>query len=1310
MSEAAAGAADVPTAPPPIPWAEGAYVRLIADSVPALISYVGRDLRYRFLNKLYQEWFGASPEEVIGKSIEELLGREAFEQRRPHIEAALRGERRTFEATTPHKTLGVRDSEVTYVPDAGPDGAVRGFFVMVHDVTDRNRSRDELRRGHDLLDRIFDSAAVGLILSDHKGTILRANRAISEMLGYEPDEMLGRPLMENLALDDAEAARQRLAARLQGQQPPLRDWTAVRKDGGRRILRATASPIRSDEGGPLFVSVCYDVTEQREAERGVLETGKRLNSVLASITEGYIVLDETYRFVEVNPAASKMAFGGRRVEELIGRRFWEVYPEAEAGEFYEHYRRALKDRTPVHFEARSNISGRWFETHAYPGDGRLEIYIRDITPRKVAEEALAASEREFRAMFELSASGKAQADPATGRFLRVNKRFCEITGYSEEELLRLRFHDITHPDDLASTLRTVEPIMRGEADEWQSEKRYVRKDGSVVWVNVTGSTVRDAGGKPLRAIATVQDVTSRKRAEEAERRAMASLREANASLQESEARLARAQRIARVGDWEMDWVTKEVYWSDEMYRLMGVSPATFRPSVESFMAAVPKEDHGAIHLALDEALANCTAYAVDHRVVWPDGTVRVMSEQAEIVCDDGGKPLRLVGTMLDVTERKQAEQALREVNASLRESESRFRNMADNAPVVIWVTDPDGNCLYLNRQWCDLTGRSEEQSRGLGWLDAVHPDDRAAAGEAFLSSNARREPFRKEYRLRRHDGVYRWVIDSAVPRFGADGEYLGYIGSLTDITERIEADQAVRRSEERYRSLVAATTTIVWTADGAGAYVEPQPSWEAYTGQPWDKHRGFGWAQMLHPQDRDALTSAWMTAVGRRSRYEAHGRVWHAATATWRHFEVRAVPILEPGGTVREWVGNMVDVHDRREAELGLEEAKRDADAARAVAEAANKAKDQFLAVLSHELRTPLTPVVMTLAGLELDRSLSQDVRDDLAMIRRNVELETRLIDDLLDVTRITNGKLRLHLQPTDLHGLAETVVELFHSELRSKRVELRYDLNAPDARVSADPARLQQVLWNLVKNAIKFTPEGGRIIVRTNNPDPRTLEVSVIDTGVGIDPEALPRIFNAFEQAEQSVARQFGGLGLGLAISRALVELHGGTIRADSPGRDRGATFTVELPTVGAIERLVNQIQPPPQPAYANRPAVRLLLVEDHPDTLRVLKRLLEKMGYAVYTAASAAAALNVLATQSVDVLVSDIGLPDATGHELMRKIRADHGVLPGIAISGFGMDTDVRNSYDAGFLSHITKPVDVRQLDATIRTVLAERSAVEK
>ena len=432
---------------------------------------------------------------------------------------------------------------------------------------------------------------------------------------------------------------------------------------------------------------------------------------------------------------------------------------------------------------------------------------------------------------------------------------------------------------------------------------------------------------------------------------------------------------------------------------------------------------------------------------------------------------------------------------------------------------------------------------------------------------------------------------------------------------------------------------------------------------------------------------------------------------------VASVTLLERSVHIRTLVSAVQMAVRARKRQYQLRDLLASERQARVDADRANQAKDRFLAILSHELRTPLTPIVYAVSSLQhaissdgpQRRAIDATLPRALEMIRRNIALETKLIDDLLDLNRVVRGKLQLQTAIVDMHAKVNDTLLMVENDARGKGVALAATLTAERHHLNADGARMHQVLWNLVKNAIKFAPEGGHVSVRTQNPNARTLALEVRDDGIGIEPAALPRLFNAFEQAEQSVTRQFGGLGLGLAISRALVELHGGTIRADSAGRGSGATFTVELPTVGTIERLVSRLQPVAgaggSPGGA-RPAVRVLLVEDHPDTLRTLKRLLEKMGYHVIPASSAAAALNVLADESVDVLVSDIGLPDATGHELMRTIRQSHDV-PGIAVSGYGMDADLKNSRDAGFFMHITKPVDVKQLDAAIRTAVRTGAA---
>ncbi|HEX8202373.1 MAG TPA: response regulator [Isosphaeraceae bacterium] len=370
--------------------------------------------------------------------------------------------------------------------------------------------------------------------------------------------------------------------------------------------------------------------------------------------------------------------------------------------------------------------------------------------------------------------------------------------------------------------------------------------------------------------------------------------------------------------------------------------------------------------------------------------------------------------------------------------------------------------------------------------------------------------------------------------------------------------------------------------------------------------------------------------------------------------------------------------------------------------EASSRAKDEFLAALSHELRTPLTPVLAAVSALLDDPQTPAEILPTLEMTRRNVTLEARLIDDLLDVTRIIRGKLSLQLERVDAHAILLRSLSICRSELLASGLHLELDLQATAAHVEADPARLQQVFWNLLKNAIKFTPGGGSLTIRSRNaPAPmgggQVLVIEVSDTGIGIAPEALPRIFNTFEQGGAAITRQFGGLGLGLAISRSVVELHHGTLSASSPGPGRGATFTLGLTT---LSETAAALSGPSRPATPTRRALRVLLVEDHADTLQVMSRLLGRLGHAVTTASSVGAALEAARAADFDLLVSDLGLPDGSGLDLMRRLRAAAPrPIPGIALSGYGMEDDLRKSREAGFLAHLTKPVDYAKLDGAIQ-----------
>jgi signal transduction histidine kinase len=380
--------------------------------------------------------------------------------------------------------------------------------------------------------------------------------------------------------------------------------------------------------------------------------------------------------------------------------------------------------------------------------------------------------------------------------------------------------------------------------------------------------------------------------------------------------------------------------------------------------------------------------------------------------------------------------------------------------------------------------------------------------------------------------------------------------------------------------------------------------------------------------------------------------------------------------------------------------------AARAEAEAANKAKDRFLAMLGHELRTPLTPVLFASSILSQDPTVPEQIREELKIIAHNVELEARLIDDLLDLTQITQGKLTLTFDTVDAHALIRSALEICSNEITAKKLAIQMDLEAVGNRIRADTVRLQQVFWNLIRNAVKFTPRDGKIALHSNNPQDIWFRLEIIDNGIGIIPDALLRIFDPFEQAGGA---GFGGLGLGLTISKAIVELHGGRIFASSAGPNLGAIFIIELPNVVSCSTecpalRMDVITPAPNLPKTVAALRRILLVDDHPDSVRPMQLFLEAIGYQVTAATSVGSALRIALQEEFDLLVSDIGLPDGSGEDLIRQLRDRGHKLPSIALSGYGMKVDIERSLAAGFQVHLIKPVSPQHLQTTIDQLISQ------
>lgn len=656
------------------------------------------------------------------------------------------------------------------------------------------------------------------------------------------------------------------------------------------------------------------------------------------------------------------------------------------------------------------------------------------------------------------------------------------------------------------------------------------------------------------------------------------------------------------------------------------------------------------------------------------------------------RPLREVSLVATVKVALRARRRQREVRDLIAERETILSSISD----AFSALDRNWRYTFVNRKVAELAGLPREEMVGkVIW--EIFPD--AAKGEFYercLRVMESRQPDQFELFYKPWG---RWLETRIYP--APDGVVI----FRADITQRKESESLLGQRERKLKELEERVRLAVEAADvGTFDFYPPTGAltWsprcnEIFGLSPTAKVDYAAYVNGVHPEDRHIIyeTVESVLRPGGSQRYDIEYRVIRANDHREVWVSERGRAILDDRGHAVRFIGTILDITQPKTAALSLERAKTQA-------EEANRAKDQFLAMLSHELRTPLTPVLMSLAAMRRSAEFPDSFRNDLEMLQRNVELEALLIDDLLDLTRIAHGKFELHPDATDVHTSLEHALSISSSDLTQKHLHLNKRFEACQHHSWADSARLQQVFWNILKNAIKFTPDGGQIDITTRNDDQHHIIIEFTDNGIGIDSKMQPRIFDAFEQGGRAVTSRFGGLGLGLAISKRVVDLHDGTIGVRSEGKDKGATFVI---TLSAMETSLLE-----GPAYlldfnavAASPAT-ILLVEDHVDTARVMRRILESAGYTVLHASRLAEARQLASETSFDLVVSDVGLPDGTGLELMRELKGAYG-LKGIALSGFGTDEDVNASKDAGFAEHLTKPVDWDRLrDAIGRLVSAK------
>ncbi|MEH2114090.1 hybrid sensor histidine kinase/response regulator [Nostoc sp.] len=525
-----------------------------------------------------------------------------------------------------------------------------------------------------------------------------------------------------------------------------------------------------------------------------------------------------------------------------------------------------------------------------------------------------------------------------------------------------------------------------------------------------------------------------------------------------------------------------------------------------------------------------------------------------------------------------------------------------------------------------------------------------------------------------------------------------------EILERQRILEILRQSEERYRYLAEAIPQLVWTTKPNGECDFFNQNWCDYTGLTLEQSLGSGWLAALHPDDVQRADKVWSDAVKSRTIYNNEYRFKRASDSSYRWQLARGLPLKDEQGFVVKWFGTCTDIHEQKQILeerahlLELEQI------ARAKAETANRIKDEFLAVLSHELRTPLNAILGWSKLLQTRRLDPTKTSEALATIERNANLQVQLIEDLLDISRILQGKLTLNITKINLEYTILSALQTMQLAAETKLIEVNTAFEPDVGQIMGDSTRLQQVVWNLLSNAIKFTPRGGKVEVRLEKTDGYA-QIIVSDTGKGINADFLPYVFDYFRQADSTSTRNFGGLGLGLAIVRNIIEMHGGIVQADSQGEGKGAIFTVSLPLLpDAIPKLTDEQNGLALLAPSSLPltGIRVLVVDDDTDSRDFVAFVLEQDGAFVIAVSSADEALQTLAEIKPDVLVSDISMPDIDGYMLINQVRTltpeQGGQIPAIALTAFARNDDQQEALNAGFQMHVPKPLNPEELIAAI------------
>lgn len=1031
----------------------------------------------------------------------------------------------------------------------------------------------------------------------------------------------------------------------------------------------------------------------------------------------------------------------------------------------------------------------------------------ELAERKRTEEVLRGSEERLRLGLQSARMGTWDWDITENRIIWSSNMEAlfglapgEFDGSYDQFVARL------HSEDRDRVLEAIDAAVTTGAN-YDIEFRVVYPNGTIRWALSQGKVFYDVSGQAIRMSGVDLDITDRKQNE--------------ASLRDNEQLLRLAMSGAHAGSWDWEIPTGKVVWSAENYILYGLDPANDLPSYAAWENALHPDDrdraNADVHGVLEQRLPE---FQSEFRIIHPQLGVRWLLGLGRITFNQQGEPVRLSGINLDITDRKQSA-------AALQESETRFRQLAENIDAVFWLREePEGRVAYVSSAFERLWGwQPQELYENLSfWFDHIHPDDREWTDQAFQSKAAAGQ-FDEEYRIVLDDGTVRWVHDRCFPIYDQSDRLYRFAGIAQDITDRKRAEEALQQSEEFKNRVLESSSDCIKVLDlnaqllymNAGGmclleiddltpylnsewlcfwqgehWQEAEAAFTAAKSGEVGKFQGFCATVKSKPKWWDVVVTPIRNGAGqvvqilstsrdvteqKRTEEELRqknaildvinesaptpifvkdrqGRIIYANPATLvalgktaaevigrydsdlypspedaakvmendqrimasgqmevveespdgiHIFLGMKAPYYNEAGEVIGLVGISNDITDRVQLERDRERILQQKQAALAESERVNRIKDEFLAVLSHELRSPLNPILGWTKVLQTRKLDGAKTIAALEIIERNAKAQCQLIDDLLDMARVLRGKLSLNAAPVNLSSVIEAAIDTVQTAAIAKSIQIHPVLS--DIRpVSGDAVRLQQIVWNLLTNAVKFTPSGGRIDIRLEQVD-HSAQITITDTGKGISLDFLPHIFESFRQEDASVTRKHGGLGLGMAIVYQLVEAHGGTVTADSPGEGKGATFTITIPLLNTYseENRSNPLKEQP----LDLTGIRVLAIDDEPDSLALLAVILAQAEAEVMSVASAAEFLIALESFQPDVVVSDIGMPEIDGFTLLRQVRSlspeQGGQVPAIALTAYAGESDRQQAIAAGFQKHITKPIEPDQLVVAIVSLLS-------